>query len=124
MIEKEGRERKNEWQGTEGAEMIARSLPLLPHESTRIRCCAAGCRWVWAGFCMCTVYNVCERIDVCRGVIGREKKRFEQKKKKGGGGGSSPKSRQQRFEDLKTRQTKNVRVCARARSRGRYTDRK
>lgn len=44
-------------------------VPLLPHTSVRIRCCAAGCRWAWVGFCICTVYNVCVRIDVCGGVF-------------------------------------------------------
>ena len=57
-----------DWRGEKEEEWLAGKwgcrdnckVPLLPNASVRIRYCASGCRWAWAGFCICTVYNVCE----------------------------------------------------------------
>lgn len=75
---------------------------------------------------MCTVYDVCERVDVCRGLFGGS--RTSSLNKEGGLENvgeeeKAPKSSQQRCEkDLKT--TKNGSVCVCVCLRGRYIDRK
>lgn len=75
---------------------------------------------------MCSVYNVCEKVDVCRGLFGGS--RSSSLNKKGGledvgEEEKSPKSSQQRCEkDLITTETKNGCMCVSL--RGRYIDRK